>query len=62
MTSAPLDEQARSLHSILDEARRLRSSDIPSVASSMTRVIATVTQILRTVEPAAFTDRALPWE
>jgi uncharacterized Fe-S radical SAM superfamily protein PflX len=61
-TNVPLNEQVRSLHIILEEARRLWSSDVPSVASSMTKVVAAVTQILRTVEPAAFTDRALPWE
>jgi hypothetical protein len=61
-TTPTLEEQLTALHRMLDDARMLRSSDIPSVAASMTKVIATVTQILRTVEPATFSDRALPWE
>ena len=60
--SPELEEQLRGLRVILDESRRLRSSDIPCVASSMTKVVAAVTQILRMVEPATFGERALPWE
>lgn len=62
ITSSVHVEDLRGLHLILDEARRLRSSSIPSVAASMTKVVAVVTQILRTVEPEDFEDRALPWE
>jgi hypothetical protein len=61
-TTPALEDQLEALHRILDDARMLHASDIPSVAASMTKVIATVTQILRTVEPATFSDRALPWE
>lgn len=50
------------LHEMLERARELRSSAIPCVPANMTKIVAVLTQILRTVEPATFVDRALPWE
>lgn len=47
---------------MLERARELRRSDIPCVPANMTKIVAILTQILRTVEPATFVDRALPWE
>lgn len=58
----PAPRELASLHEMLERARELRRSDIPCVPANMTKIVAILTQILRTVEPATFVDRALPWE
>jgi hypothetical protein len=58
----PNPQELAALHEMLDRARELRGSAIPCIPPNMTKIVAVLTQILRTVEPATFADRALPWE
>jgi hypothetical protein len=62
MSLTTTETEVAALYEMLGSARELSQSPTPSIAGSMVKVVAVLTQLLRGADPLHFHDRALEWE